>query len=145
MTASRAEVLARLVEIADEMISDEESDIEYREVLDGRVAIRMRQQVREATTVWCTVGERTVTFEAYLLATPQVNAEAIFRQCLVRNHSTWLVHYAVDGEGGVVVRSRIDVEHLDAQRVSHVLAEVWDQVERAFPAMVRLAHPPREY
>lgn len=138
MTASRSDVLDRLVGLVDAFVEDDESDVEYREVVDGRLAVRMRQQVREATTVWCEPGERTVTFEAYVLPVPTAGVEAALRQCLVRNANTWLVHYALDREGAIVLRSRVDVEHLDETRVSYVLAEIWDQVERSFPSLLRL-------
>ena len=144
MTASRSDVLARLVALIDDLVNDEASDVVYREVLDGRLAVRMLQQARVATTVWCAPGERTVGFEATVIPSPSQNAEEIFHQCLVRNASTWLVHYAIDGDGAVVLRSRLDAEHLDALRLSYLLAEIWDQVERSFPSMVRLAAPPRE-
>jgi hypothetical protein len=144
MTASRSDVLDRLVALVDELISDEGSDVVYREVLDGRLAVRMLQQTREATSIWCAPGERTVTFEATVIPSPVQNAGVIFRQCLVRNAGTWLVHYAIDGDGAVVLRGRVDVEHLDALRLSYLLAEVWDQVERSFASLVDLAFPSRE-
>lgn len=144
MTVSRSDVRRRLVDLIDGFVADPESDIEYREVVDGRVAVRMRQQVREATTVWCDPGERTVTFEAYVLPAPARDAEAVYRQCLARNAGTWLVHYALAKDGGIVLRARVDVDHLDEERLSYLLAEVWDQVERAFPPLRRLGFPTRE-
>jgi hypothetical protein len=104
MTASRAEVLARVLASLRPLLDDPEADVEHVEEVDGRVAVRMRQQVRDATTVWCTPGERTVTFEAYLLPAPPSHAEEVFRQALVRSASGWLVHYALDGEGAVILR-----------------------------------------
>lgn len=134
----------RLVDLIDGFIADPESDVEYREVVEGRVAVRMRQQVREATTVWCDPGERTVVFEAYLLPAPVLDTEAVYRHCLVRNAGTWLVHYALAKDGGVMLRARVDVDHLDQERLSYVLAEIWDQVERSFLPLRRLGFPTRE-
>ncbi len=144
MTASRSDVLDRLVGLIDAMVEDDSSDVVYREVLDGRVALRMRQEVRDATTVWCTPGERTTTFEAYVLPPPIHNVEAVLRQCLVRSATTWLVHYALEQDGGVIIRARVENRHLDAERLSYVVAETWDQVERSFPPLRRLGFPPRE-
>ncbi len=144
MTASRAEVLAALGAAVAPLLDDDESDVVHVEEVDGRLAIRMRQQVRDATTVWCTPGERTVVFEGYLLPSPPANAEEVYRQALVRSSDGWLVHYAMDGEGAVVLRSRVESDRIDAGVVSYVLAEMWEQVERAFPPLVRHAFPPRE-
>lgn len=144
MTASRTDVLERLVNALQPLLDDPEADVVHVEEVDGRVAVRMRQEVRDATTVWCTPGERTVTFEAYLLPAPPANAEEVFRQALVRSSSGWLVHYALDGEGAVILRSRIEAQRVDGEAVSYVLAEIWEQVEVAFGPLARLAFGVRE-
>ncbi len=144
MTVSRAEDLARVVDALRPLLDDPEADVVHVEVVDGRVAVRMRQAVRDATTVWCTPGARTVTFEAYLLPAPPAEAEEVFRQALVRSASGWLVHYALDREGAVILRSRIETDRVDAEVVSYVLAEIWQQVEVAFGPLVRLAFGTRE-
>ena len=48
-------------------IADPESSVEYAEELEGRWAVRMRQQVRDATTIWFTIGERSLEYEAYVI------------------------------------------------------------------------------
>ena len=144
MTASRAEVLERVLASLRPLLDDPEADVVHVEEVDGRVAVRMRQQARDATTVWCTPGERTVTFEAYLLPAPPSRAEEVFRQALVRSASGWLVHYALDGEGAVILRSRAEADRIDAEFVSYMLAEMWEQVEVAFGPLARLAFGARE-
>lgn len=144
MTASRADALARLLGALQPLLDDPEADVVHVEEVEGRVAVRMRQQVRDATTVWCTSGERTITFEAYLLPAPPANAGEVYRQALVRTTAGWLVHYALDAEGAVILRARVETERVDAELVSYILAEVWDQVEVAFGPLVRLAFDARE-
>ena len=67
-----------------------------------------------------------------------------FRQALVRSASGWLVHYALDGEGAVILRSRVEADRIDGALVSYVLAEMWEQVEVAFGPLARLAFGARE-
>jgi hypothetical protein len=45
-------------------LEDPESSVEYAEEVEERWAVRMRQETRDATTVWFDVGERSLTFEA---------------------------------------------------------------------------------
>lgn len=144
MTASRAEVLRRLVAALRPLLDDPEADVVHVEEVDGRVAVRMRQEVRDATTVWCTPGERTVVFEAYLIPAPVRRAEEVYRQALVRSGSGWLVHYALDGEGAVILRARVDADRVDEALVSYVLAEMWEQVEVSFGPLAREAFGTRE-
>jgi hypothetical protein len=48
-------------------VADPEGDVVYAEEVDGHWATRMRQECREATTIWWEVGQRTITAEAYVL------------------------------------------------------------------------------
>ena len=51
-------------------VADPDSDVVYAEKVEGRLAVRMRQQVREATTVWFWVGDRSLIAEAYVIPAP---------------------------------------------------------------------------
>jgi hypothetical protein len=139
MPASSAHVRDRLVGLLEAMVADPEVDVVAVEVVDGRVAVRLRQTVRDFTTIWCDVGNRTVRFEAYVLPDPPRRAEAVHRQALVRNARLRDAAFALDGEGAVVMVARVPVTSLDEDRLGLVLAELWEGVELAFPSMARLA------
>ena len=47
----------------DRWIADEESSVEYAEQVDERIAVRMRQETRDASTVWWSPGQRSLTAE----------------------------------------------------------------------------------
>lgn len=124
----------RLVALVEPMVVDPELDVVACETVDGRVAIRLRQSVRDFTTVWCDVGELTTRFEAYVL--PASDAPAIHREALVRNARMRDVAFALDTEGGLVLVARVQTADL-AARLGFVLAELWEGVELAFPSMRR--------
>ena len=84
-------------------VSDPDSDVVYAEKVEGRLAVRMRQQVREATTVWFWVGDRSLIAEAYVIPAP-ADAEPAYRQALVRNGRGFRVHFALDHEGALILR-----------------------------------------
>lgn len=118
--------------------NDPDSDVEYIEWVEDRWAARMRQRVRSATTVWWTVGERSVRAEAYLFPGPVNDAEASLRLCLVRNASTWRARVAVDPQGDIVIRGRLDNRSLDREQMDLLLAEIYELVEVTFPVLVRI-------
>lgn len=120
-------------------IADEESSVEYAEQVDDRVAVRMRQEVRDASTVWWSPGQRSLTAELLVIPEPQANQESIYRLALDRNRSTFRVHYALERDGGVVLRSRLANEDVSLELLDRVLGELYDQVELTFGPMVRLA------
>jgi hypothetical protein len=124
-------------------LEDEESAVVYAEEVEGRWAVRMTQQTRDATTVWFDIGERSVSFEAYVLPAPESPAE-VHRQALVRNQTGWRCFFAVDGEGAIVVRGRVAEVSVTLDELDRVLGEVYDMIEVAFRPMVRAAFGGRE-
>lgn len=135
----RATLVARI----DTWVADPESSVEYAEEVEGRWAVRMRQQVRDATTVWFDVGERSIWFEAYVLPAPP-EPEEVHRQALLRNARAWRAFFAVDEEGAIVLRGRLAADRVDHDELDRVLGEVYESVELAFRPMVRAGFPSRE-
>ncbi len=124
-------------------LEDSESNVEYAEELEGRWAIRMRQETRDATTVWFDVGERSLQFEAYVMPAPPTPGD-VHRQALVRNMRSWRAFFAVDSEGAVVVRGRLAFGQVTLEELDLALGEVYEMVEVAFRAMIRAGFPNRE-
>lgn len=124
-------------------LEDPESSVEYAEEVEGRWAVRMRQEVRDATTVWFDVGERSITYEAYVLPVPPESTES-YRQALVRNQRGWRAFFALDDEGALVLRGRLASTAVTLEELDLVLGELYEMVEIAFRPLVRSAYPPRE-
>ncbi len=132
---STAELLADV--IAD-WVADPEGAVEYAEQVDGRWAIRLRQEVRPYTTVWWTPGERSLRFEAYVLPLPSSDPAGLLRQCLVRNRSMWRVRFGIDPrQDAIVLTGRVPIECVNRLELELILGEVYDTVEVAYPALVR--------
>lgn len=124
-------------------VEDPSSSVEYAEEVDRRWAVRMRQDVRDATTVWFDVGERSLQFEAYMMPAPPSPGE-VHRQALVRNARAWRCFFAVDAEGAIVVRGRLAADRVTLEELDRVLGEVFETIEIAFRPMVRAGFPSRE-
>ncbi|HUF15522.1 MAG TPA: YbjN domain-containing protein [Acidimicrobiia bacterium] len=118
-------------------LEDEESSVEYAEEVEGRWAVRMRQEVREATTVWFDIGQRSLRFEAYVLPAPP-RAVEVHRQALVRNAQSWRCFFALDEEGSVVLRGRLSADLVTIGELDRVLGEIYETIELAFGPMVRV-------
>ncbi|MCQ3803562.1 MAG: YbjN domain-containing protein [bacterium] len=120
-------------------VADPHSDVEYAEQVEGRWAVRMRQGVRSATTVWWTVGDRTVAAESYVLPAPPASQAEVYRLCLLRNHRMWRCHFSLDREGAVVLTGRLKVEEVTAQSLDLLLGEIYEAVELSFRPLVTMA------
>lgn len=124
-------------------LGDPGSAVEYFEELEGRIAVRMRQQARDATTVWFEIGQRSLRFEAYFMPAPPATKE-VHRQALVRNMASWRVFFAVDDEGALVLRGRLSENRVTLEELDFVLGEIYEFVEVAFRPMIRAGFGSRE-
>ena len=116
-------------------IADPVSDVVYAEWVEDRWAVRMRQQVREATTVWFWMGQRSLIAEAYVLPPPD-HTEPVYRQALFRNGRSFRAQFAVDVEGAIILRSRLPVDRVTSEELSYLLAEIYEAVELSFKPML---------
>lgn len=119
-------------------IDDPESSVEYAEQVEGSVAMRMRQEARDASTVWWTPRQRSLVAELLVFPAPERNAEACYRLVLDRNRSTFRCWYSLDSDGGIVLRSRLANEEITPEVLDSVLGEMYEQVEVTFRPLVRL-------
>ena len=118
-------------------LDDPESDVEYSEELEGRWAVRMRQRTREATTVWFQPRERSMEYEAYVLPVPE-RAAGVYRFALAKNHRAWRVFFALDNEGGLVLRGRLPAARVTHEELDLVLGEIYESIEVAFRPLLQL-------
>jgi len=122
--------------LVERWVDDPDSPVVYTEQVDGRRAVRMSQQIRDFTTVWFDVGERSVRLEAYVVPAGERPVE-LMRQCLVRNRNTWRTRYCLDEQNGIVLRARVALENLDEDEMSFVMAEIYEQIEVGFRPLLR--------
>lgn len=124
-------------------LEDEESSVEYAEEVEGRWAVRMLQETRDATTVWFEIGERSLVFEAYVLPAPPATAE-VHRQALTRNARAWRCFFALGAEDAIVLRGRLAADRVTIEELDRVLGEIYETIELAFRPMVRAGFSSRE-
>lgn len=127
----------------DRWLADPDGDVVYAEQVEGRWAVRMRQTVRDATTVWWEEGTYTIAAEAYVLPAPPGDASDGYRLALIRNHPTWRAHFALDAEGAFVIRGRVAAD-APFEDLDRLLGEIYQMVETTFRPLVALTFARRE-
>ena len=134
---------AVLTERIDAWLADPESAVEYAEEVEGRWAVRMVQETRDATTVWFSVGDLTLEHEAYVLPIDD-SATGVFRQALLRNAKGYYSFFALDGKGGLVLRGRLPEARVTMEELDMLLGEVYEMIEIAFRPLLRALVEERE-
>ncbi len=127
-----------------EWLADPESTVEWAGRYENRWGIRLRQEARQATTIWFSIGDRTVGYEAYLLPKPRYRREEVYRRCLARNHRSWPASISVDDRGDLIIRGRIPLSDLSRLRLDEAVGAVFQVVELSFRSLAGAGFVPRE-
>jgi hypothetical protein len=110
---------------------------------DLRWYVRMRGEAKDHTTIWLTLGQRTLRYEAYVMPAPEENVAAVYEQALRRNEKLVGAHFAIGVEDALFLRGEIPVAALTEAEVDRIIGSIYAYVEQSFPALIRLGYASR--
>jgi hypothetical protein len=105
---------------------------------EHRWYVRLRGDEKEHITVWLTLGQRTLRYEAYVMPAPQENIAAVYELALRRNEKLVGAHFAIGVEDALFLRGELPVVAVCADEVDRVVGSIYAYAEQSFPAMIRL-------
>ena len=105
---------------------------------EHRWYVRMHGEEKEFTTVWFTLGQRTLQFETYVMPGPEENAEQLYEHVLRRNESLVGVHFSIGIEDAIFLRGELPLRMVDEDELDRVVGTLYATVERIFPTIIRI-------
>ena len=105
---------------------------------EHRWYVRMHGEEKEFTTVWFTLGQRTLRFETYVMPAPEENAEQLYEHVLRRNESLVGVHFSIGIEDAIFLRGELPLRMVDEDELDRVVGTLYATVERIFPTIIRI-------
>ena len=90
----------RSVNTAIVAIDHAEPDPSFR----ARWYVRMKGEAKDYTTVWITLGQRTLRYETYVMPAPEENVELFFDNLLRRNERLVGAYFSIGAEDAVFLR-----------------------------------------
>lgn len=102
--------------------------------------VRMHGEAKEYTTLWFTLGQRTLCYEAYVMPAPLENAALVYEQALRRNEKLVGVHFAIGVEDALFLRGDLPLVALSEAELDRVVGSMYATVEQAFPSLIRLGY-----
>ena len=105
---------------------------------EHRWYVRMHGEEKEFTTVWFTLGQRTLQFERYVMPAPEENAEQLYEHVLRRNESLVGVHFSIGIEDAIFLRGELPLRMVDEDELDRVVGTLYATVERIFPTIIRI-------
>jgi Putative bacterial sensory transduction regulator len=98
--------------------------------------VRMLGEEKSVTTVWLTLGQRTIRYETYVLPAPEENHAAFYEHLLRRNDRLVGAHFSVGVEDAVYLRGELPVAAVDEAELDRALGTLYATVEQCFrPAL----------
>ena len=136
--------LARIERQIDEWLSHAKAHNELILAVDRstdqeiRWYVRMSGQEKEFTTVWLTLGQRTLRFETYVMPAPEENAQVLYESLLRRNEKLVGAHFSIGQEDAVFLRGEIPLAALNEQELDRAIGTLYSTVEQSFGALIRI-------
>ena len=106
---------------------------------EPRWYVRLRGDEKEHITIWITLGQRTLRYEAYVLPAPQENIAAVYEMALRRNDKLVGAHFAIGVEDALFLRGEIPLAWLTEPELDRIIGSLFSYTEQAFPGLIRLA------
>jgi len=110
---------------------------------EPRWYVRMHGDEKEYITVWLTLGQRTLRYEAYVMPAPEENAEQVYENLLRRNESLIGLHFAIGIEDAVFLRGDLPLAALSEDELDRVIGSLYATAEQCFQGLLRLGFASR--
>jgi hypothetical protein len=117
--------------------------VDRGEIGERRWYVRMRGEEKEFTTVWITLGQRTLKYETYVMPAPEENAEQLYEHLLRRNESLVGAHFSIGIEDAMFLRGEMPLRMVDEEELDRVIGTLYATVERVFPVIIRIGFASR--
>jgi hypothetical protein len=100
--------------------------------------VRMRGDDKEFTTVWLTLGQRTLRYETYVMPAPEENAAQLYEHLLRRNERLVGAHFSIGVEDAIFLRGELAVGQVTLEELDRVLGTLYAHVEQCFQPLLRI-------
>lgn len=105
--------------------------------------VRMRGEEKDVTTVWLTLGQRTLRYETYVMPAPEEQAELLYEHLLRRNDRLVGAHFSIGIEDAVFLRGELFHTQLSEAELDRVLGTLYATVEQSFHGLLRIGFASR--
>ena len=130
--------LARIERQIDEWLGRARSNhanilaVDRSEEDEFRWYVRMAGEEKDFTTIWFTLGQRTLRYETYVMPAPDQNSQALFEAVLRRNEKLVGAHFSIGLEDAIYLRGEIGLSALNETELDRIIGTLYSTVELVF-------------
>ena len=105
--------------------------------------VRLEGEARDVSTVWFTLGQRTLKYETYFLPAPENNREKLFELLLRRNYDLVGAQFGIGPEEAIFLTGELPFHAVDEHELDRILGSIWEFVERHWSTALRIGFTER--
>ena len=114
------------------------SGLEYERTSASTYVVTLIGERKLRTTVSFSVGDHSLTVNAFVARCPDENAEEVYRWLLERNRRTYAVAFCVDHLGDIYLSGRLPLAAIDDDELDRVLGCVLEYSDGSFNTILEL-------
>ena len=105
--------------------------------------LRLRGEERDFTTIWLTLGQRTLHYETYFLPEPEESQREVYEYVLRRNAKLFGMRFAIGPEDALYLVGQMPLSAVDEGELDRVVGSTYAYVEQYFRPVLQLAFASR--
>lgn len=105
--------------------------------------VRVLGEEKDTYTIWFTLGQRTLSYETYVMPAPEENHAEFFLHLLRRNQNFYGVSFVVGAEDAIFLAGQLGNQSVTNDELDRVLGSIYMYVELTFQAALRLGFASR--
>lgn len=102
--------------------------------------VRMKGEEKEYTTIWLTLGQRTLHYETYFMPAPEENHAEAYEFLLRRNHRLFGMRFSIGPEDAVYLVGQMPLAAVDEHELDRVVGSTYAYVEQWFRPAMRIGY-----
>lgn len=110
---------------------------------EPRWYVRLIGEQKDFTTVWLTLGQRTLRYETYVMPAPEENVAELNELLLRRNDSLIGAHFSIGLEDAIYLRGEIPDTAVSGDELDRILGTLYATVEATFRPLLRIGFASR--
>ena len=114
-----------------DVVADEESERD-------RWFVRVNGVTKDVYSVWFELGQRTLSYETYVMPAPEENHAAFYEQLLRRNDALRDVTFTIGAEHAIFLKGRLDLRYVSDEALDRVLGAIYAAIEVSFQPALRI-------
>jgi len=114
-----------------------------RDPANRRWFVRLRGEEKDFTTVWFTLGQRTLQYETYVMPAPEENHAQFYEHLLRRNLTLYGAAFCIGDEDAIFLRGQLALQCVDERELDRILGSLYVYVEQFFRPALRIGFASR--